>query len=136
MLDDIDIPGTRPRVAHKPAAEQPRTPDAWDARPKMLTINGRTLELFYISALARAINRSTRTIHAWEYKNLFPQPVLRVPRRGGQGLPGKRLYSRQFIEGVIRIAKEEGVYDDPYSPDIRNTNFTARVFELFDEVGG
>lgn len=137
-LDDTHIPGRRPRVVHQDV--QPSAPEytSWDqARtwPRKYVVNGHEMELFPIGALARAINRRPRTIHAWEYKGWFPAPLLRSPRKAKDGIPGQRLYSRAFIEGVIEIANDEGIIDE-WSANICATDFVERVFELFEETGG
>ena len=123
------VPGTRPRVQHAPK-EEPKT--GWDAHPRTYRVNGEDTELFPISAFIEATGFSHSTIRNWEREGILPQPAMRSPRKDSDKVPGHRLYSRAFIEGVVRIAKEEGVYE----MNVRNTDFRDRVLQLFRSTGG
>lgn len=138
-----EVPGSRPRVVHN-EPRRSREP-GWDQRPTVLSINGVPTELYTIGALARALSRVVATMYLWERKEWLPMARMRTPRTPGvvDSTPlapgvrrkGKRLYSRAFIEGVVRIAGEERLLDTPgLSPD--STNFPDRAFRLMRETRG
>lgn len=105
--------------------------DSWDKaaykRYYPIEDGGEDIEFFTMGALAEALNRRPVTMRLWESKGWLPTPSYRTPSNGA--IAGKRLYTRDQIEGIIKIAKEEGVYPSNVSPV--NTNFTKRALELF-----
>lgn len=127
--DDVPVPGSKPRRVNNQERVQEVIDSQWDARPRRYRVDGKEVELFPIGALATAIQRDVLTVRGWERKGWFPAPVLRAP--GGHQ---HRLYTRRFIEGAIRIANEEGLYKP--GTRVNKTDFTPRVFALFQEVGG
>lgn len=121
-LDEF-IPGSRMR--RDSAAAIPVTPQremsTWDSRAYQKVVNGKTVELFAIGALAAALGRPLVTIRLWTNQGKLPQAIYRLPTRqvplyGAHGQvkaykeqKGRRLYTRAQIEAVIRIANEHGI---------------------------
>jgi len=99
---------------------------------KTLNYRGVATDFYSIGSLARALNRSPVTIRKWESKGVIPQPDVADPAHarvlGGQ----VRLYTREQIAGLRRIAAEEGILDETWKA-VRHTNFTERAYELFKE---
>jgi cobalamin-dependent methionine synthase I len=109
--------------------EEAKTNEDWDAhptKPKHLP-DGRELEMFHIGALAKALNRRPVTIRSWITKGWIPQARYRTSAvEGSRGDAGRRLFTRAMIEGMQRIAREEGLLD-PKPPPITETKFTKRI---------
>jgi hypothetical protein len=132
----VAFPGARPpKQVSQQEERQTESPTDWDTHPReyIVTVNGRDVatQVFPIRALARALDRGVTTIRAWETKQWLPKALVRAPRI--DGVKGHRLYSRAFIEGVQKIAEEEGVMNR-YA-DVSKTKFPQRAFALMRELG-
>lgn len=96
---------------------------------KKYNINGKELTLYPISVLAKRLSkalgdeRTTQTIRKWEKNGVIPPAIFRV----GQ----KRLYAKEQMEVICRVAKECGIRQ---GVAISLTNFSVRVFEEMKEV--
>jgi hypothetical protein len=135
-FDDLhDWPGKK-RPVNRPEPSLAEESDAdWDVRPVVYIYNGVSREFFTIGHLADALGRSPVTIRSWESKGLLPKSPYRSPRPRGESLPGvakgKRLWTRDQIEGILRLAREEGVILNEKPP---TKQFTLRVADLFREL--
>lgn len=129
---DEYYPGSDQKI---PAPDKPRTTRErqkpqeladWDQHAHTYMVNGRRYEFFRIGALALALGRATVTIRLWEDQGIIPET-----RRGPSEVPGKghRLYTRPQIEGLWRIAINEGLIDG--SRRVNQTRFKERAEELF-----
>lgn len=78
--------------------------DYWDERPRWLDYRGQTIEVFTRGALAKALNRAVVSIRSLEQRGILRTPML-------QDSHGRWLYTRDQIEDLIALAKEEGVLD-------------------------
>ena len=131
-----DWPGKKRPVNRPQAVSQPSgTLDDWDKKPVVYIYGGVSREFFTIGHLADALGRSPVTIRSWENKGVLPRSPYRSPRPRGESLPGvvkgKRLWTRDQIEGIIRIARDEGVILNDKPP---TKQFTLRVADLFREL--
>ena len=89
-----------------PAADV--TPGPADARPK-ISAKGIETEFFTIGQLATAVHRSKYTVVDWIRRASCPSPATEprcTEHRWGKGV---RLWSRAQVEGIQRIAREEGI---------------------------
>lgn len=93
----------------KPEPKQEK--QEWDARPLKKWINGKEVELFAIGALCKALGRPPVTLRLWIRQGHLPREPFRLPTRNG--IKGRRLYARQHIEAIIRVATEHGIIDSP-----------------------
>jgi hypothetical protein len=138
-FEDLDYPGRR-----KPVNRGVKVPDEtplWDAKPVYYLINGEKQEFFLISHLAKALDYSVQSIRAWEAQGLLARTPYRSPRTkrpvaGGRSDKGKRLWTREQILGIIRIAKKHKVI----FPDRKGIKhpptpaFAAEVGEFFNSL--
>lgn len=126
-------PGTNKPIVRHPnrRPEDPPDLERWDAKPRMLPIAGVLTELFTVGHLARALNRRPVTIRAWERDHIIPKPTIWKRSQDERG--NRRLYSRGQVEGLIKIAEEEGLLKGDYRA-IKDTEFTKRAFELWKEL--
>jgi hypothetical protein len=139
-LQDEYYPGSKQRrresieMRHEREAEEraeAKDNEAWDARPwlKHFKLNGHELELemFPIGSLAKALRRDSVTVRAWIRKGWLPKAQFQTKAVvGSRGNAGRRLWTRAQIEGIVRIAEEEGLLSDN-PPRIQRTRFTQRV---------
>jgi hypothetical protein len=131
------FPGSnKPIVRDHARAKEKRAelPDveSWDAHPRMVMLGGQTVEMFTVGDLAKAIGREAGTIRKWERDGIIPRNTYRLPSSDPRGV--RRLYSRKQIEGIVRITREEGLDDAHRRRNIKQTNFTQRVIDLFREL--
>jgi hypothetical protein len=127
-------PGSkRPIVRHPNRVEsEAPDPDRWDAKPKIFPVNGVDTEFFTVGQLALALGgRQPVTIRKWERTGVIPKATFNKPSEDPRGK--RRLYSRAQVEGMIRIAEEEGLLRK-HSKPITQTNFKERVLALFREL--
>lgn len=139
LFEDLTYPGRRKPVNRKAETEQSDT-ELWDDRPVKYLINGQEREFFQISHLAKALGYSVQAIRLWETQGHLPRTPYRAPRLRGAvaagSTKGKRLWTRQQIEGIVRIAKKHRVI----FPDRRGRrppptrSFTAEVAQLFRDL--
>lgn len=100
----------------------------WAQYPRTFRVGGKEREFFTTQALAVALNRTSQTIRLWERRGVLPKTRYRTPNLNGIG--GVRLYTRKQIEGIVRVAEEEGVLYNkvPYRQMVK---FTQRITPLF-----
>lgn len=102
----------------------------WDDKPKVYTINGEDIEFFTVGQLAKALGREPGTMRKWENLGVIPKATFQVPGKDGDVRGRRRLYSRKQVEGMVRIAEEEGMLANTRKP-FQQTKFKERVLELF-----
>lgn len=127
-------PGSsRPIVRHpnrrRDAAPEPLV--TWDRKPRVYNVRGEDREFFTIGQLSLALGRKPVTIRKWERDGVIPKATFKAPSDHAQGV--RRLYSRDQVEGIVRIAKEEGVLVS-HQTAIKDTDFTKRVIALFNSL--
>lgn len=118
---------TRRAVAkQEPASE-------WDAhKPVVLHVKGQPVEFYTVGVLAHFLDRKPPAMRKWEKLGYLPQSSYVTPGRNHHGQ--KRLYTRQLIEGLVEIAREEGVLGES-NRNVSATNFPRRAAELFERLG-
>lgn len=82
-------------------------PPSWDDKPVYSIVHGEAREMFMRSHLARALNRQIGTIRSMERDGVLSTPRLKNYR-------GRWLYTRDQIEDLIKLAREEKVIDPKY----------------------
>lgn len=110
----------------------------WDSSPRVYTIGGKSTELFTIGALAKALRREVVTLRKWEQKGYLPPAQYRSPGNPnpepGQRPKHDRLYTRDQVEGLIRILREEKLLNPRKKMRIDQTDFPAKARRLFEEL--
>ena len=136
-FNDLDYPGKRKPV-NRAKKEAPVEINTWDDKPVYYRIGGEKREFFTISHLAAALGYSVQSIRAWEAQGLLPRSGIRGPRTvrpvaAGRSDKGKRLWTREQIEGIVRLAQKHKVIVNREPP---TTSFCADVARLFEELAG
>lgn len=136
---DLDYPGRRKPVGRqgKPKPE----PVIWDEKPVTYKVKGVDREFYTISHLCKAIGYSQQSIRAWEAARLMPPAPFRSPRTlkpvaNGRSNKGRRLWTHEAIDGIVRLAKKHKVIF-PNLKGIRNPPtpaFAQDVAKLFREL--
>jgi hypothetical protein len=105
----------------------------WDHKPRKYTVGGVETEFFTLGQLAKALSRQPVTIRKWEREGVIPKSTFQSPGKDDDPRGRRRLYTREQVEGIVRIAHEEGVLVSHQKP-IKGTQFTARVIDLFKRL--
>lgn len=113
-LEGLDYPGRRKPVNRGTTKKPPSDIPLWDHKPVKYKVGGEIQEFFTISHLGAALGYSKPSIRAWEDKGLLPRSPFRSPRTrrpvaGGRSTKGKRLWTREQIEGILRLARRHKV---------------------------
>lgn len=127
-------PGSSKKIA-KPLRAVPDTAELpvnndWSASPRTYVVNGVEYEFFSIGDLAAALDRRPGTIRLWERQGFIPEGLRSPSTHEGKR---QRIYTRPQIEGIVRIAAEEGILGEA-RPRIDKTAFKERVLDLFLEL--
>lgn len=135
-------PGGREPV-NRVKKDPPPAPPDWDTKPTILILKGKEREFFTIGDLATALGRSVVTIRSWENKGVLPKTPYRSPTPkgpprqsiagGGTPTKGRRLWTREQIEGILRICHECRVIIDPKRRP-PSEEFTFKVAQLFVQL--
>lgn len=140
-FDEITPPGSTPTPPADPdyypgskkkrrAVAGPRDP--WDDVPSIvLTVKGVPTVFYTIAVLAEFLERKPPAIRKWERLGYIPETKWRTPGRTHHGQ--KRLYTRAQIEGMVKIAQEEGLLGES-NRNVSATAFTDRTRKLFKEL--
>lgn len=90
-----------------------------------------------IGVLAQLLGRKTGTIRKWEHDKVIPEARFQVANDDKDPRSRRRLYTRDEIMGIWRIAREEGLLDTNGFPSahrhISSTKFSERVWEAWSE---
>lgn len=125
------FPGSStPLIFEKVREVQEEYIEKWDAKPFKFTVGGKEVEFFSIGQLGKALgNRSPNTMRAWEKEGTLPKSPYVKPSEDPRGR--RRMYTRGMVEGLVRIAKEEGVFWPNKGIRLSDTQFSERAHELF-----
>ena len=135
-FSDLDYPGRRQPVnrgtSKKLAVDRP----VWDEHPHLYRMAGETREFYWIADLAKALGCSVQSIRLWETKGLLPSSLIRAPKTEGKpqaagSRRGKRLWTREQIEGIVRLARRHNVIHNRKPP---TQAFARDVRVLFDRL--
>jgi hypothetical protein len=139
-FEDLDYPGRRKPANRgtKAKAEVPDT-EVWAENPVTcyrLPGAADPSDLYTISHLAKALNYSVQSIRAWEDKGLLPRSPYRSPKPKGKPQAsgshrGKRLWTREQVEGILRLARRHKVILNKRPP---TQAFARDVKVLFDQL--
>lgn len=126
-------PGSKQRI--RTFGETDSVPDPEDTldlgKPLIKRYGGVDTEFYTSGQLAFALNRKPGTVRLWERQGTIPKSTFTL--RSGNRYAKRRLYIRPQIEGLRRIAIEEGILSDT-SRHITKTHFAERAAKLFKEL--
>jgi hypothetical protein len=101
-------------------------------RSKKYLVGNEIVELYPIGAIAAALNRKPVTVRKWETEGVIPVSPFMMKSHDARGQ--RRLYSREQIEALRKVAAEEGVLEPSaggkWKP-IEQTNFREKALKAF-----
>jgi len=131
LFPDEYYPGSKMKREVRAPDPEPEPEFEWP-KGRILTIQGFEVECFTTGQLAALLGgRKAVTIRAWEAEGILPKSGYYVPGRDGDVRGRRRYYTRAQVEGVLDIARQEGVLYPSTRISISRTGFTRRVTDLF-----
>lgn len=124
-------PGSKKVIPDTPPPARRRAePGEWDEHPTLRKVRGQDVEFFTIGMVAKALGRSAATLREWEAHGVIPKARYRTNSRDPKN--ARRLYTRAQVEGIVSIAREEGLMkgDRRAIPP----SFTEKVTALFKKL--
>ena len=96
-----------PKVSRRKSGEN----NGWDSNPVIKTLGGKETEVFTISALAQALEKTIVTVRLWERKGYIPRAPYRLRSKTvkGQKTGGNRVYTRALIESAVDEFSRRGL---------------------------
>lgn len=94
---------------------------------RMRNARGEVVLAFLIGELADSLQKSAWTVRRWHRLGVLPPTPLLYPVRGGSP---RRLYTQEMIDGIAKIAAEEGLIGKRPGR-LADSEFRARCHELF-----
>ena len=129
--DDDNYPGSTKKRRAVAGPQNPSPTGVWEGVAFLeFFYKGKETQFYTVDVLADMLGRKSQTMRKWERLGYLPRTKYRKPGRGEHGK--RRLYTRPVIEGVVRIAHEEGITTK--NRNVSATNFPARVLALFQEL--
>lgn len=97
------------------AAPETVTSEDWGESPTLKKLHGREIEMYTISALARAIGKSVHSVRFYETSGYIPKTPYRNPTRvvHGEERLGRRLYTREMISALRDSFEVRGLVEAP-----------------------
>lgn len=136
-MESLDYPGKRKPVNRDKASSPPERV-VWDEKPTVYSIKGVPREFFTISHLSKALGYSQQSIRLWETQGMLPRSGWRSPRTStpvaaGRSTKGRRLWTREQIEAILRVAKRHKVIVNKQPPTVAFAREVEREFRLLLE---
>lgn len=104
------------------SSEYEKTP--WGREiPYTSPITGRKTTLYNIGVVAEAIGRTSQTIRKWEVGGVIPPTPFKQK--------GKRLYSKEHIDAIVRCAEKSKIMQ---GSQVSHTSFSQRLYKEFQKV--
>jgi hypothetical protein len=93
---------------------------------------GDVVRLYEIGAIAAGTGKKSTAIRKWIEKGVIPDSTFRTRSiYGTLGDAGRRLWTREQIEAIVRIGREEGVIGTGRVRRMADTNFVERIRALW-----
>lgn len=102
--------------------EYEKTP--WGKEIPYTSPTGYETTLYNIGTVAEAIGRTSQTIRKWEVGGIIPPTPFKQK--------GKRLYSKEHIDAIVRCAEKARIKQGARS--VHQTNFSNMVYKEFQKI--
>lgn len=132
-MTDEYYPGSkqkRVKFPEKPPVK-PLYPEEIGEPAKYFRVKGQLTACYTLGQLASFLGRKAVTLRKWEASGVIPAAPFYIEGEDQRG--NRRYYSAGHVEGIVAIAKEEGILQDA-ARKIGDTKFQPRVKELFDRI--
>lgn len=150
-LDDLipheqTFPGSTRKLAHRRPKARPSlveegyghpggrpVADVFDC-PIVKTVKGEKREFFTTANVAMAVNRSVPCVRKWMQAGILPPAPFVLPNKTGDPAYNKRLWSRDHLEGLQRLAEANRISTRTRVPRTELLAFSVQLYELFESI--
>ena len=134
---DTFYPGSK-RKRRKSKLEKPTVEVVpWEDEFFEKFIGGNKLMLYTLGSLAKAMNRSPKTLRKWMEDGKFPESPYRMPDivgKNGKTYLGRRLYSKAMVEAVVKIYTSAGLLHADKVELSTHRNLGDKITEVWNEI--
>jgi len=136
---DLDkfYPGSK-RKRREPVAPKQKIDATWEDTYSLKNLpSGITVQMYTLGTLAKAINRSTKTLRYWMEQGQFPTSPYRLPDKigsNGKEYAGRRLYSKAMVEATIEIFAKAGLLEVDRIDWTTHRTLGSKVAEAWDKI--
>lgn len=135
-LDDF-YPGSKRKRREAPKPKEKVATD-WEQEYYLKYLpNGQQVQMYTLGSLAKALNRSTKTLRAWMHRGQLPTSPYRMPSTvgvNGKEYAGKRLYSKRMVEAIVEIFETAGLMDTDRVEWSVHRNLGDKITEAWDNI--
>jgi hypothetical protein len=133
------VPGSKrkrrdldPKVSRRKTGES----NGWDSNPIIKTLSGEETEVFTISALAQALEKTIVTVRLWERKGYIPRAPYRLRSKTlqGQKTGGNRVYTRALIESAVEEFNRRGLLGSARVEWNQHNDLTEALVKRWKEI--
>lgn len=133
-------PGSKRKRREVAPVAQSATPEAgsWedDFILKYLP-NGNQVQMYTISSLGKALNKSVQVIRYWIDLGYFPASPYRMPStigKNGKEYAGKRLYTKAMVDAAVEIFVSAGIFSTTRVDWSVHRNLGDKIAEAWDAI--
>lgn len=136
---DLDnfYPGSK-RKRREPVAPKQKLDATWEDSYSLKRLpSGITVQMYTLGTLAKAINRSTKTLRFWMDNDKFPTSPYRMPDKigkNGKEYAGRRLYSKAMVEAAIEIFARAGLLEIDRIDWSLHRNLSNKIAEAWEKI--
>lgn len=136
---DAYYPGSkRKRREPKPEVPQETLDSSWEQDYVVKHLpNGTTTEMYTLGSLAKALNRSVKTLRDWIDFGHIPTSPYRAPSstgKNGKVYAGKRLYSKRMVQAAVEIFANAGLLSPSRVDWSLHRNLADKIAEAWDKI--
>jgi hypothetical protein len=110
---------------------------SWEDEYYEKLIGGVTRKLYTLGSLAKALNRSPKTLRQWMDDGKFPSAPYRLPDTTGSNgkvYAGRRLYSKAMVDAVVKIFASAGLLNADRVDWDTHRNLVDKVAEAWEQI--
>lgn len=136
---DAFYPGSKRKRRDTVAVAKRVAPEesSWEDLGSVKRIHGVEMEMFSVGALAKAVNKSEKSVRLWTTRGYIPQAPYRMPSvegRDGVTRAGRRLYSKEMIEAAVDAFAKRDLLDSPRIEWKQHPDLTRELVESWREI--
>lgn len=136
LFDDLFYPGST-RKRREKMRDTGFVAEDWRSQGNDKMLNGKTVRMYPIGALAAALGVSVAAIRKWIANGHIPQAPYRLPsnmKLHGQTVAGRRLYTEEMIDSVVQIFEEEDLLGTSRILWSKHPEVSIRIMEAWNDL--
>lgn len=99
--------------------------------------NGKTVHMYTLGSLAKALERPTKTVRYWVENGILPTSPYRLPSKvgaNGKVYVGRRLYSKAMILATVEIFAKAGLLGTDRVEWSTHRDLVDKIAEAWDKI--